>query len=613
MTKQQSDNQNNLTSEPATSSSFKSQSDSETTSASKNTTRSNNSKRTRFLGKKTDKISTFQSRGLSLKHKIILAAIALSAVPLLAVGGIAHYTVKRLLGEQIERAQQQVSQTQLIRTQSLARQFEQFLEARLREVETVASDRLFTDPNLRQNTTPIQKQAVLNIFQEKIGFYDRIIFFSTEGQPLFQSESLEPLPGNYSDREHFQEAIRTKQVAIAKPGFSPTFERLGVEYAAPVKDAWTNQVIGVIVFYLPEKEIATLFESYEQNRERWYLLDERGIIFASATQEHLNRSSETLFPGVTKLYAARQAATGIYPLTTENNNNWLVSYTPITASGLYPEKYLGAMLAIDAIPASTALDALKIIVLLGTVVTILLVGAIAAYLANRLIARILTVNEALENIARGKLNTPIAISGRDELAQLGSRIDLMAKKLQKIIVRQAAVAKTLEIITKITRARTSQELEIPLSLLLREIRLLFKAERLLFYQFDENWSGTIIAESVAQGWSSTLGVKIEDPCFAQNYVEKYRRGRIQATRNIYEAGLTECHLKQLEPFEVKANLVVPVIVQNEREENELLGLLIAHQCSSTRIWSNSEIDYLKQVANQLGLALRAFALFNSKT
>ena len=59
----------------------------------------------------------------------------------------------------------------------------------------------------------------------------------------------------------------------------------------------------------------------------------------------------------------------------------------------------------------------------------------------------------------------------------------------------------------------------------------------------------------------SLGVEIYDPCFAEEYVEKYQQGKIQATNNIYEANLNECHLKQLEPFAVKASLVVPVSKQ----------------------------------------------------
>ncbi|MFB8790668.1 MAG: methyl-accepting chemotaxis protein [Potamolinea sp.] len=123
-------------------------------------------------------------------------------------------------------------------------------------------------------------------------------------------------------------------------------------------------------------------------------------------------------------------------------------------------------------------------------------------------------------------------------------------------------------------------------------------DRAIVYLFDENWKGTIVAESVGRGWPRALGANIADPCFAEKYIDKYLQGRVKATENIYEAGLTSCYLGQLEPFQVKANLVAPIVAYGK-----LHGLLVTHQCSSTRAWQETEITFFKQVATQVGLAL----------
>ena len=133
---------------------------------------------------------------------------------------------------------------------------------------------------------------------------------------------------------------------------------------------------------------------------------------------------------------------------------------------------------------------------------------------------------------------------------------------------------------------------------LKDCRNVLAADRMIIFLFDETWQGTIVAESVAPGFPKALNAMIDDPCFAKGYVEKYRKGRVQATADIYKAGFTDCHLEQLEPFQVKANLVVPILV-----EDTLLGLLIAHQCSGPRTWKENEINFLQQVAIQLGFAL----------
>ena len=139
------------------------------------------------------------------------------------------------------------------------------------------------------------------------------------------------------------------------------------------------------------------------------------------------------------------------------------------------------------------------------------------------------------------------------------------------------------------------------------VRDTLKTDRAVVYLFDENWQGSIVAESVGSNWPKALGANIADPCFAEQYVEKYKRGRVKATENIYDAGLTKCYLGQLEPFKVKANLVAPILV-----EGKLIGLLVTHQCSSTRPWQESDITFFKQVAIQVGFALDQAALLEQR-
>ncbi|EAW35932.1 GAF domain-containing protein [Lyngbya sp. PCC 8106] len=131
-----------------------------------------------------------------------------------------------------------------------------------------------------------------------------------------------------------------------------------------------------------------------------------------------------------------------------------------------------------------------------------------------------------------------------------------------------------------------------------ETRDALNCDRVLVYEFGPEWDGKIIAESVDSQWPAAIGAEIDDPCFAKRYVQPYQRGRVKATDNVYEAGLTECHLSQLEPFAVKANLVAPILV-----ENQLKGLLVAHQCSGPRAWTELDIDLIRSVAMHLGYAL----------
>ncbi len=197
----------------------------------------------------------------------------------------------------------------------------------------------------------------------------------------------------------------------------------------------------------------------------------------------------------------------------------------------------------------------------------------------------------------------------DFLVQLAAQLGLILDRTS-LLEQQQAEAERARLIKDITvKLALLTQIEDIFDTAVREIRLALKSDRVVVYSFNSNWQGTVVAESVADGWPRALGAEINDPCFAEGYVEKYRQGRVQATENIYNVGLTECHIKQLAQFAVKANLVAPIL-----RGGQLLGLLIAHQCSKPRAWQQGEIDLIAQLATQVGFTLdRASLLEQQKT
>jgi signal transduction histidine kinase len=79
---------------------------------------------------------------------------------------------------------------------------------------------------------------------------------------------------------------------------------------------------------------------------------------------------------------------------------------------------------------------------------------------------------------------------------------------------------------------------------------------------------------------------------------------MQIVDDIDNAGLADCHRAILARFQVKANLVVPLI-----EGKTLWGLLCIHQCSQTRHWEDFEIELVQQIANQLAIAIQQSMLY----
>ena len=147
------------------------------------------------------------------------------------------------------------------------------------------------------------------------------------------------------------------------------------------------------------------------------------------------------------------------------------------------------------------------------------------------------------------------------------------------------------------KIRQSLQIEQILSTVVTEVRHFLQADRVLLFQLDER-GGNVVQEAVIDQKFALLGQNIVDPCFEKKYLAKYRQGRIRAIADLGNSDLQPCHIQFLQQFNVQANLIVPILNQQE-----LWGLLIAHQCTSPRHWVSSEIEMMRQLGDQIGIAL----------
>jgi two-component system sensor histidine kinase/response regulator len=136
----------------------------------------------------------------------------------------------------------------------------------------------------------------------------------------------------------------------------------------------------------------------------------------------------------------------------------------------------------------------------------------------------------------------------------------------------------------ITQMRQSLELPVILETVVREAREFLQVDRLLIYQFFPGigeGKGKITSESrISDQINSVLNLTPEDDCFSYipQYKEKYRQGLILAVDDVdvnYSSSF--CLSEFLRQHQVQSKLIAPIVVQEE-----LWGLLIAHQCGEKR-------------------------------
>ncbi len=192
-----------------------------------------------------------------------------------------------------------------------------------------------------------------------------------------------------------------------------------------------------------------------------------------------------------------------------------------------------------------------------------------------------------------------------------------------------AAERTKVAATIIDKIRRSQDIDTIFTTTTQEMRRVLQCDRLIVYQFNCDWSGQVVAESVANGWISLLvtsnnellgdGHIQKDRCLLRDWSKgeqgdiirndsflqetqggKYTRGqKFTAVDDIYIKGFSDCYIKSLEAYQAKAYLLIPIF-----QDQQLWGLLGAYQNKSTRTWSNSEIELMMQIANQLAVALQ---------
>ncbi len=155
------------------------------------------------------------------------------------------------------------------------------------------------------------------------------------------------------------------------------------------------------------------------------------------------------------------------------------------------------------------------------------------------------------------------------------------------------------------KIRQSLKLSDILNTTVTEVRHLINADRVFLFRFDEHWFGEVVVESVINPDFSILGEWIDEPCFREKYVKFYRQGRVKATNNIMTAELAPCHRDLLQKYQVKSNLVLPVVY-----EDKLWGLMIAHQCQDLKEWKAHEVTLLSQIATQAAIAIHQGELYD---
>ena len=405
---------------------------------------------------------------LGLKPKLTMMAIVVATLPLLTAGGLAYWatdqSIKRRLGrEQLEQAER------------IGEGFNQFLEEQYSAIQLLTTNPILIHQNLRDVATLEQKQQLLDTFKASFGVFDSVILFDVEGNPLLQAQTDQPFTGNYGDRAYFQDALRTKTITINGPGISPSSGILRVEFAAPIQDSATGQVIAIVRARIPSQPINDVMAQQSTEGNRWHLLNEEGVVFAALEASHVSHLIDDYLPAFSQLVLEKTPTTTIVEYSAEHPLDAqgylgqpasqpteaqgsaaqssalpppgydLVSYVPFQLPDVFPNRQFGILIQTNTQIVFAARRSLKYLFLMSTCAAAIVVGTGTALLVNRAIHPIKLLTDIAQRVTQGpnfQLRAPI--TSQDELGILATSFNQLIQWIEVYTQELATTQKTLE-------------------------------------------------------------------------------------------------------------------------------------------------------------------------
>ncbi|WP_318528535.1 GAF domain-containing protein [Plectonema radiosum] len=139
----------------------------------------------------------------------------------------------------------------------------------------------------------------------------------------------------------------------------------------------------------------------------------------------------------------------------------------------------------------------------------------------------------------------------------------------------------------------------------KEVCQLLKTDRVSVYRFDSDWGGEFVGDFDASlNWSNDeykldINTVWNDTYLQDTQGGRYRNNETFAVDDIYKMGFSQCHIDNLEHFQIHAFVLAPIFVGQK-----LWGLLATYQHSESRQWQDLEVNFFSQIAAQIGVALQ---------
>ncbi len=341
---------------------------------------------------------------LSFKTKAILLAIALGITPIAAVGTLNYFQVR-------DTSEQKIIATQASRAAAIADKLNRFVFERNGDIQVFSSLPIFANSKVAAIVSTESKSQLLDRFITSYQVYDSIATFDLKGNPIVQSKGNKL--SNHFDRQYFQETLKTGKIVISAPEISKSTGKFVVHFAAPIKDAVTNKIIGVLRTRIPLDRLAGQLGNFQSKHEDYHIIDRQsGKVFISSNGDYTNKSVDADIKAaeqkgaLVKHHTAITNAAGASVNPNDRGNHVeLMTAAPLTKLEGMAELPWTAVSVIDEDAAYLELQGLFWTILFGATVTGGLTVGLSIFFADRIAKYIQRAISTITNSANEIVDT----------------------------------------------------------------------------------------------------------------------------------------------------------------------------------------------------------------
>ncbi|MTJ30175.1 methyl-accepting chemotaxis protein [Aphanizomenon sp. UHCC 0183] len=518
-------------------------------------------------------------RQFKLSTKSIILSIAIGTLPVLGIGAIAYMFGSKLITKQIITSQENTAI-------NLSDKVNNFIGQRYGDIQ-ILSNISFSSPiqdtekaiaeksrqisKVDPSTINIETEASLDSLIKNSNVYDSVAIFDLNGQVMMQSsgESLSP------ERQliYFQEVVKQNTPIISQPEIVKNIGTV-IYIAAPIKDAVEGNTIGIVRTRIPLKALKKVIQGYIDKNNQYYFLDAAGKILISSYQDIFSEKLVNIYPSLTNVLNTKNIDT-FTAIAKNNQKQQLITYIPFSKISGLPE--IKWQLIIEKDTAIAFKQQREFLNLTATTTSLiaLLMTLIVAWLSQR-------INAKIANTSIGKAQ------------EIQEQIHLSVVNKQEDQEREIEWLKLLLEVTR--KIRLNLQSEAIYQTAISEVIHVLKTDRVIVYKLHrKTQSVKVIAESVLDDCQKMLGVYNND----SHWRELGKSNQFEAISDIeQEVKLTSSYIEWLKKFSVQSSLTAPIL-----SHGEIQGFLIAHHCYNPHVWQVGEINFLTQIATQIGYAL----------